>query len=115
MLDTSPSPSPGGGEEVGRAGGAERHGTAVPSGAGGGAGRMEGGGGGPPGGGLPSEPPRLDRPVRTRRPVGPGRPVPSSRQLSPSDRRPGRGDDLRGSTGAPRVGTEADRAPPGHE
>src|SRR6058998_1284430 len=94
MLDTSPSPSPRG-VEVGRAGGAERHGTAVPSGAGSGAGRMEGGGGRPPVRRVAPERPRLDGPLRARRPVLPGRSVAPPGELPPSDRCRDRGHDLR--------------------
>src|SRR6266513_5189 len=113
MVYTSPSLPRSAGEEVGRAGGAQRHGTAVPSGARGGAGRLEGGRGGPPGGGFPPDPPRMDRPLRARRPVLACRPVPPAKQLPTSDGRRGRSGDLRAPQGAPWVGAPPDRAPAG--
>src|SRR5262249_32149254 len=112
MLDTSISFPVVEARRWGRAGGAQRHGAAVPSGARGGAGRVGGHRGGPPVRRVSPERPRLDRPVQRRRSRRAGRPVSPPRLVPPPDARRDRSPHLRAAPGAPRVGATAPRAPP---
>src|SRR5438093_9543172 len=101
------------GREVGRAGGAEPHGAAVPGRASGGAGRVERRRGGPSVRGVPPERSQLDRQVPGQWPERAGRSFPPTGRLPAPDPRGPRGPDLRAPPGAPGVGTAADRAPAG--
>jgi hypothetical protein len=112
MLDTAHLLPRSRAKEVGRAGGAERHGTAVPGRTRRRSGRVEGGRGRPPRRGLPPERPRMDRALRAWGAVLARRPVAPAEQLPPPDPRRDRGPHLRAAPRTPRVGTEADRTPP---
>jgi hypothetical protein len=98
-------------QEVGRAGGAQRHGTAVSGGARGGARRLAGGRGRPARGRLAPDRPRLDRPLRARRTHRTRRPLPPPVLVPAPDRCRDRSTDLRAAQGTPGLGSPPDRIP----